>query len=396
MDSNQYDPPPVVVNLDDHRGSKPHSNRLSVLFVEDDEVDAELVDMALRKSAVFDIVVTKARNIAEARTFLSDRPFDLMLLDYWLGPDTGLSILEELGGRRGRIPVVLLTGYSNQDIQQLGHRAGAFGFLSKDDVSANTLDAVIRSTLSSHEAESELYATLTERDRALRTKLEVFGRLSGRIDQPLQQIADAAALVSKLANAEGLNARFADNVQIIQSNTKLVHELVHELIRQAQAGQYLPDLTFTSVDIGELIGKALRLMGAQLADRGQTAELHLPDRPVVARIDQTAMLQALLNVLSNASKFSARGATIKLRAVQEGDSAMMSISDEGIGMNKTQAKTALEPFGKDRLSPTFAQEGTGLGLLIALSIVERHGGRMELDSEPGLGTEIKLIFPLVR
>lgn len=396
MNSKPDDTSAKVVQLDHHRGRNTQSNLLSVLFVEDDEIDAELVEMALKKSTVFDIKVTRARNAGEVREVLSQTAFDLMLLDFWLGPDTGLSILEELGGRHSRIPVVLLTGYSSQDIQQLGHRAGALNFLPKDDVSANTLDAVIRSTLHTHELESELFANLVERDRTLRKKLDAFGQISRQIDQPLQSIAVAAAEIAEVTGAGEPEETIASRAQTIQDNALRVQKLVHHLIRQAQADQYHADFKFEPMDVGELIGKAIRLIGGQVADREQSVTFDMPGSPVIARIDQTAMLQALLNIVSNASKFSPLEAVIEASLVADGGDAVVAIRDHGIGMSETDVASALEPFGRVPLPSEFTQDGTGLGLPIASSILELHGGRIELNSEPDRGTEIKLIFPLER
>lgn len=384
--------PSKVINLEDHREAMGRPPRLSILFVEDDDVDARLIEMAMAKSAFFDIRVARATSIETARQLLSDRDFDLLLLDYWLGSETGLPLLEDLGGRNSRIPVVLLTGYSSQDVQHLGHLAGALSFLSKDDVSSNTLDSVIRSALYTHELGRELLATLLKRDRILHAKLAQFGKITQQIEGPLNTIAEYATRTAFHARNGHLDEKFVDRLETIEDCAQQIRSLAGELTRQAQSDQYQGDLVFAPVDLGGLVGKALRLIGVQFADRAQRIDYALPETPVVARVDETAMLQAVLNVLSNAGKFSPVGSTVKVKVRDEDGEAVISVLDQGIGMSKSDMKVALQPFGRVKQTKDMPQEGAGLGLPIVSSVVSLHGGRMEIDSNPGQGTEFRIVL----
>ncbi|MGI9415667.1 MAG: ATP-binding protein [Hyphomicrobiales bacterium] len=383
-----------IVSLDQHRRAKLPEDHLSILFVEDDDVDAKLIELALKKSTIFNIELTRARTINEARDLFSIASFDLMLLDFWLGAEPGLSLVEELGGRRGKIPVVLLTGHSDNDIQSLGHQAGALGFISKDDLTSNTLDAVIRSTLHTHQCECELLSTLTERDRVLREKLGVLGKLSRQLEQPLNAIAEAAHAIATQAARDGLDDCYISRTVNVRDSAQEIKGLVQDLIKQAPVEQYHAELSFDMLDMRELISKAIRLVGAQVDGREQTIDYHEPDLPIVARVDQTAMLQALLNVMSNASKFSPCGSDLTVTVdVTEGES-IVSVRDQGIGMSKEEVALAMQPIGRATGPAELEPDGIGLGLQIAASILDSHGGRIDVQSTPAQGTEVKLILPL--
>lgn len=386
--------PAEVVSLDQHRRQALPANHLSILFVEDDDIDAKLIELALKKSAIFDAELTRARTINEARDLFSIASFDLMLLDFWLGAEPGLSLVEELGGRRGRIPVVLLTGHSDQDIQALGHQAGALGFISKDDLTSNTLDAVIRSTLHTHQCERELLATLTERDRVLREKLDVLGKLSRQLEGPLNTIADSAHAIATRAAREGLDDCYISRTVTVRDSAQEIKGLVQDLIKQAPVDQYHAELSLDVLDIRDLIAKAIRLVGSQIDGRDQTVAYSEPELPIIARVDQTAMLQALLNVMSNASKFSPCCGVLTVTASTTDDEAIISIEDQGIGMSKEEVALAMQPFSRSKQPPELENDGISIGLQIVAGILESHDGRIEVQSTPGKGTVAKLILPL--
>ena len=386
--------PAEVVSLDQHRRQALPANHLSILFVEDDDIDAKLIEIALKKSAIFDAELTRARTINEARDLFSIASFDLMLLDFWLGAEPGLSLVEELGGRRGRIPVVLLTGHSDQDIQALGHQAGALGFISKDDLTSNTLDAVIRSTLHTHQCERELLATLTERDRVLREKLDVLGKLRRQLEGPLNTIADSAHAIATRAAREGLDDCYISRTVTVRDSAQEIKGLVQDLIKQAPADQYHAELSLDVLDIRDLIAKAIRLVGSQIDGREQTVAYSEPGQPIMARVDQTAMLQALLNVMSNASKFSPCCGVLTVTASATDDEAVIAIEDQGIGMSKEEVALAVQPFGRAKQPLELENDGISIGLQIVAGILESHDGRIEVQSTPGKGTVAKLILPL--
>ena len=386
--------PAEVVSLDQHRRQSLPANHLSILFVEDDDIDAKLIELALKKSAIFETELTRARSITEARDLFSIASFDLMLLDFWLGAEPGLSLVEELGGRRGRIPVVLLTGHSDQDIQALGHQAGALGFISKDDLTSNTLDAVIRSTLHTHQCERELLATLTERDRVLREKLDVLGKLSRQLEGPLNTIADSAHAIATRAAREGLDDCYISRTVTVRDSAQEIKGLVQDLIKQAPVDQYHAELSLDVLDIRDLIAKAIRLVGSQIDGREQTVAYSEPGQPIIARVDQTAMLQALLNVMSNASKFSPCCGVLTVTAGATDGEAVISIEDQGIGMSKEEVALATQPFGRMKQPVELENDGISIGLQIVAGILESHDGRIEVQSTPGVGTEVKLILPL--
>jgi len=127
---------------------------------------------------------------------------------------------------------------------------------------------------------------------------------------------------------------------------------------------------------------------AQISMRVQLAE------PLILRADQRLLRQVMLNVLSNALKFTARGGTVTLAAQRIlGAGLEISVSDTGIGMSSADIETALIPFGQ--VDSTIARrfKGTGLGLPISRSLMRLHGGDLRLESVLGTGTRVIISLP---
>jgi signal transduction histidine kinase len=112
--------------------------------------------------------------------------------------------------------------------------------------------------------------------------------------------------------------------------------------------------------------------------------------------DSRRLKQILLNLLSNAVKFTPSGGRVAIHAAADADGFRLTIEDTGIGIAKQDLEKAMRPFGQidSRLARKY--QGTGLGLPLARSMAELHGGRLEIDSAPGHGTIATLWLPAHR
>jgi signal transduction histidine kinase len=115
------------------------------------------------------------------------------------------------------------------------------------------------------------------------------------------------------------------------------------------------------------------------------------------RADPLRMRQILFNLLSNAIKFTPAGGRVEVSTTRGPDGSLrIAVSDTGIGMSGEETSTALEPYGQVRNDFTRTREGTGLGLPLVNALVDMHGGRLEIESEPGVGTTVTVVMPAHR
>jgi PAS domain S-box-containing protein len=180
-----------------------------------------------------------------------------------------------------------------------------------------------------------------------------------------------------------------------------------------QSGQHLLNIINDILDISKIESGRLELRD-EIVSIGETAETcrrtlaKMAEAACVAlsldisgalpciRSDQVRFQQILLNLMSNAVKFTPAGGRVSVSAVIEADGAVIMVKDSGIGMKPEEIAIALEPFRQidGPLSRRF--DGTGLGLPLAKALVELHGGRLEIQSAPGAGTLVRVRLPLER
>jgi cell cycle sensor histidine kinase DivJ len=118
-----------------------------------------------------------------------------------------------------------------------------------------------------------------------------------------------------------------------------------------------------------------------------------PDLPLVQG-DRRALKQVVINLLSNAIKFTPAGGRVVLAVVRDGDVVDLSVSDTGIGISAQDLPRLGDPFFQAKGSYDRAYEGTGLGLSVVRGLVGLHGGRLTIESAPGVGTRVSVRLPV--
>jgi signal transduction histidine kinase len=167
--------------------------------------------------------------------------------------------------------------------------------------------------------------------------------------------------------------------------TGLLNELLDLARIEARAGK---DFKFTRRDLGSLVREsvATALGGVERVGHMRVAE-GLPE----VNIDAAKLQQALLNILSNAVKYSPTGSDVDIDVEYIDDHVVARVTDHGIGMKPEEVARVFERFY--RADPSGNIPGTGLGMSLVKEIVERHGGRVEIDSRHGQGTRVSLYLP---
>jgi signal transduction histidine kinase len=157
------------------------------------------------------------------------------------------------------------------------------------------------------------------------------------------------------------------------------------------------ELQTEPIDVAELLERTLRLAGDIAKSSERIIEVRIsPDR-MTLQADDRLIRQSLLNLLSNAIKFTPAGGRIVLQATADKDDCLLlSVSDDGIGIKSTDMGMILLPFGRVENAYNRKHDGTGLGLPLVKKFIELHGGRLQIDSEPGVGTTVTLRLPAYR
>ena len=191
-----------------------------------------------------------------------------------------------------------------------------------------------------------------------------------------------------------LSERYRSYAEDIHSSAAHLLQLINDILdlSKLEAGRRELDLAYLSVD--EEMTQVTRLLAGEARKRDVTlvsAESSLLP-PVLA--DRLAVRQVLLNLVSNALKFSTAGCKVEVRAVRNKGELEISVIDQGVGIHPDDLGRVLKPFEQVRSNMTAAVQGTGLGLPLSKSLVELHGGRLRIESLLGQGTTVSFTLPL--
>jgi signal transduction histidine kinase len=241
---------------------------------------------------------------------------------------------------------------------------------------------------------AELAEALCRSEAASRAKSEFLANISHELRTPLNAIIGFAELILAELHGPVGSARYADYVSDIHESGSHLLGIINDILDLSKAEAGRMDLDEDEIDPAELVAAVCRLV----RHRSEAARLEIEPRvaPGLPRVkaDERKLKQMLLNLLSNAVKFTAPGGRVTIEAeVTSAGELRLAVLDTGIGIAAADLARVLEPFAQVDGSLARKYEGTGLGLPLNKAMVERHGGRFELESRPGEGTRAALFLP---
>jgi signal transduction histidine kinase len=229
---------------------------------------------------------------------------------------------------------------------------------------------------------------------ASRAKSEFLALVSHELRTPLNAILGFSETIATQAFGRDANERYREYAEDIHESGSHLLSIINDILdlTKVEAGRY--ELHEEDIDLDALLRRCLALLreraaikSLQLTYRGDGIALHA---------DARALKQIVINLLSNAIKFTGNGGRIELRAAADAGGIAITVADNGIGMSEEQLARALQAFGQVDSALTRAAEGTGLGLNVTKALSELHGGRLEIRSAPGKGTEAIVRLPASR
>jgi len=227
--------------------------------------------------------------------------------------------------------------------------------------------------------------------RALEKMKEGFVSIvSHELRTPLTAIRGALGLMG-VDRSGGLTPRNRRMVDIAVQNTDRLVRLVSDIL-ESERLQAQPVLARKWTSAADLMAEAGDLMKPLAESAG--LKLDIRPLPLSLCVDIDGILQALTNLLSNAIKFSNPGSTVRLQCQEAGGSVEFRVTDQGPGIPKDKLESIFGPFRPVDASDSRRRGGTGLGLSICRHIVERHGGRIWVESELGQGSTFVFTLPI--
>ncbi|WP_337659833.1 ATP-binding protein [Anderseniella sp. Alg231-50] len=264
-------------------------------------------------------------------------------------------------------------------------------------IPASAYCAVMRDITQWKKTEAELRASRDEAEHTSRQKSEFLARISHELRTPLNAILGFSDIMRNGQFGKLGSERYEGYANDIHTSGEYLLSLVNDLLDLSKVEAGKLELNFISVDLGQAIDSCIKLMqdeatGARVVLRKSVA----PNLPQVVA-DIRSIKQVLLNLTSNAIKFTDPGGQVIItaKAIDTGE-LLLSVTDTGVGMDEEQLNTALEPFRRVEVAGRPEVQGTGLGLPLTKALVEANRASFEISSEARKGTRIDITFPTTR
>jgi two-component system cell cycle sensor histidine kinase PleC len=190
--------------------------------------------------------------------------------------------------------------------------------------------------------------------------------------------------------------RYKEYSRDILSSGQHLLALINDILDMSKIEAGKMNLRFEPVQFEEVVEDAIRLIRNRADNAGLNLAVELPQLPDV-EADYRAIKQVLLNLLSNALKFTPRGGTItvsgQIETNMRRERLKVCVSDTGIGIAPDDLARLARPFEQIETQHSKTSQGTGLGLALSKSLIEMHGGILDMKSEPGVGTTVSFAIP---
>lgn len=233
------------------------------------------------------------------------------------------------------------------------------------------------------------YQDVTDLLRAMQVQDAFVSSVSHELRTPLSSVMGYLELLSE---HEGLPGEVTAQLNIVERNVLRLRALLSDLLDVAQAREGTLRLERSAIDLTALAREAAQAVLPAAAEAGLDVVVEGPDSLVVD-VDGQRLRQVLDNLLSNAVKYSARPGQVRVAVVRRDDAVEVAIHDTGVGIPAGEVEKVFDRFFRGASALGQHLPGTGLGLNIVRSIVESHGGRITLDSEPGRGSTFLVVLP---
>ena len=233
-------------------------------------------------------------------------------------------------------------------------------------------------------------------EQANKSKSEFLANMSHELRTPLNAVIGFAEVMKDEVFGP-MGDRYQEYAENVHTSGKHLLSLINDVLDLSKIEAGKIELVEEETDVSAMLSKCRQLLHERASQAGLHIRLDIPAPVPSVMVDSRRIKQVILNLMSNAVKFTAPGGRITLSAKMDAPRGLrIGVVDTGIGMTKEEIEVALEQFGQIDSELSRQHEGTGLGLPIARSLAELHGGGLEIESKPEVGTTVTLLIPTKR
>ncbi|EWY40192.1 histidine kinase [Skermanella stibiiresistens SB22] len=245
--------------------------------------------------------------------------------------------------------------------------------------------------------EAALRDAKEQAELANRTRSQFVANMSHELRTPLNAIIGFSEIIADESFGPTGQPLYTEYARDIRDGGRHLLTVINDILDYAKAEDGKMELYEDITDLHVIIGASVRVMIGRAENADVRIRQEIEENLPHVLADAMKLKQVLLNLVSNAVKFTARGGSVTISAGSASDGGLdIAVLDTGIGMTEAEVRVALEPFTQIESDLNRKYEGTGLGLPITNSLVKLHGGRLLIDSTPGVGTRVTVHLPAAR
>jgi signal transduction histidine kinase len=358
---------------------------LRVLVVEDSETDEQLLIRELRRQG-YDPTWLRVDTEEGMREALSRSEWELVISDYTMPEFSGLGALEILKSSGLDLPFICMSGTIGEDTAVATMKAGAHDYIMKDNLRrlGPAIGRELREAATRRErkrAEKAERETLEELRRS-NEELQRFAYVASHdLQEPLRMVSSYTELLAKRYRSRlPADPEMDEFIGYALEGAHRMHRLINDLLAFSRLSAR--EKSFAPVDGEKVLQHALDNLRVPI--RESDALIVHDELPRILG-DETQLIQLFQNLIGNAIKFRREiPPRVGIEAREKDGAWLISVSDNGIGIERAHLERIFVIF--QRLHGRDEYPGTGIGLALCKKIVERHGGRISVESEPGRGS----------
>lgn len=304
--------------------------------------------------------------------------------------DSGWSLSDLVGDYQLLRLVILDFLEENLGRPILYREAMAVGVFIDDAIAASISRYVAHREEALKRSESERAAALEAESRR---KDEFLAILGHELRNPLAPIRTSLTLIRKVIDST--HPAVAASLDVLDRQSRQLGRLVDDLLDLARISRGEFELRKQCVDVRSAIEQALQMTAELITQRGHKLHVSMPHVPLYLEADAQRVTQIACNLLNNAAKYTEPGGNVWLTVEPQGESAVICVRDDGIGIPPNMLSRVFELFARVDGSPSSGREGLGIGLALVQRLVQSHGGAISARSEgPGKGAEFIVRLPV--
>jgi two-component system cell cycle sensor histidine kinase PleC len=245
------------------------------------------------------------------------------------------------------------------------------------------------------ETRDEALMKRAEAESANASKTAFLANMSHELRTPLNAILGFSEIIARECLGPVGSPRYKEYAGDIHSSGAHLLSLINDLLDVAKIEAGRMEIEPQIIETGRALDGALKFVGARARDRRQALTINVDDDATILYADERALKQIVINLVSNAVKFTQEGGRIEVTAKRNkaGDFELV-VADNGPGIPREKVNRIFKPFSRVDNRYDSENSGTGLGLALVRGLAELHGGRAWMDSEEGKGTGVHVVLPM--